>query len=94
MTDADRLVMLKTDIGISTTAYDMRLLQYLQSAKAEIEREGIRFPPEPPVSDEQLIVMYAAWMWRKRSTGEGMPRMIRYALNNRLFSQKAGERDG
>lgn len=94
MTDADRLIMLKVDLGISTTAYDSRLLQYLQSAKQDIEREGITFPPEPPISDDQLIVMYAAWTWRKRATGEGMPRMLRYALNNRLLSQKAGKADG
>jgi hypothetical protein len=33
--------------------------------------------------------MYAAYLWRQRVTGEGMPRMLRYALNNRLFSRKA-----
>ena len=31
--------MLKTDLGISSTAYDERLGQYITSAKAEIERE-------------------------------------------------------
>ena len=35
--------------------------------------------------------MYAAYLWRSRTTGEGMPRMLRYALNNRLFSRKARE---
>ena len=95
MTDEERLEMLKIDLGIrSTTAYDKRLTQYLQSAKADIEREGIIFPSDISISDEQLIVMYAGWLWRKRSTGEGMPRMLRYAINNRLFAQKAGGGDG
>ncbi len=95
MTDEDRLQMLKIDLGIrSTTVYDERLTRYLQSAKIDIEREGITFPPDISISDEQLIVMYAGWLWRKRATGEGMPRMLRYAINNRLLSEKARDADG
>lgn len=37
--------------------------------------------------------MYAAYLVRKRATEEAMPRMLRWALNNRLFSQKAGGGD-
>ena len=84
------LGMLKVDLGISSTAYDSRLGQYLTSAKAEIVREGYTFPETLSVNDMQLIVMYATWMWKKRETGEGMPRMIRYLLNQRVFSQKMG----
>lgn len=51
------------------------------------------------IDDANLIVMYAAYLYRNRvkdsETGyktaisaTGMPRMLRYALNNRLFSQK------
>ena len=90
MTDANILEMLKIDLGISTTAYDSRLSQYITSAKAEITREGITLKTTE-VSDCSLVIMYAAWLWRKRESGEGMPRMIRYALNNRLFSEKVGE---
>lgn len=53
------------------------------------------------VDDANLIVMYAAWLYRKRVddslsgytsaiSATGMPRMLRYALNNRIFSQKMG----
>ena len=82
------LGMLKVDLGISSTAYDSRLGQYLTSAKTEIVREGVSFPTTLGVDDMQLIVMYATWMWKKRETGEGMPRMIRYLLNQKVFSQK------
>ena len=82
------LGMLKVDLGISSTAYDSRLGQYLTSAKAEIVREGMSFPTTLGVDDMQLIVMYATWMWKKRETGEGMPRMLRYLLNQKVFSQK------
>lgn len=84
------LDMLKIDLGISTTVYDIRLTQYIATAKAEIKREGIVID-EDSISDCSLVIMYAAWLWRKRESGEGMPRMIRYALNNRLFSEKVGE---
>lgn len=87
MTDAEKLTMLKVDLGISVTAYDARLTQYIQASKAEIGREGITLSDDS-LDDENLIIMYAAWMWRKRESGEGMPRMLRYALNNRLFAEK------
>lgn len=80
------LEMLKIDLGITTTAYDGRLSQYLIAAQREIEREGVTFPASFSLDDENLIVQYAAWMWRKRDTGEGMPRMIRWQINNRLFT--------
>lgn len=86
MTATDKLSGLKIDLGISTTAYDSRLSQYISHAEAEIQREGITL--SDGVSDGELVIMYAAWLWRRRDTGAGMPRMLRYALNNRLFSEK------
>ena len=83
MEETTKLQMLKIDLGINTSAYDSRLTQYLASAKAEIEREGVKLTDSVP--DENLIVQYAAWMWRKRDTGDGIPRMIRWQINNRIF---------
>lgn len=82
------LTMLKVDLGISTTtSYDERLTQYLATAQAEIAREGGFLEPSS-ADDMALVVMYAAWLWRKRDNMEGMPRMLRYALNNRIFQEK------
>lgn len=81
------LTAVKVDLGITTTAYDDRLGQYLDSARAAIEREGIVID-NSSVDDGNMIVMYAAHLWRKRDTGEGMPKMLRWMMNNRLFSQK------
>jgi hypothetical protein len=86
MADSELLTMLKVDLGISTTAYDERLAQYIKTAKTEITREGVTLTDS--VGDASLVVMYSAWMWRRRDTGEGMPRMVRYALNNRVLSEK------
>lgn len=87
MTDQDRLTMLKIDLGLTATAYDVRLSQYLQAAVTEIEREGCTLNLADSVSDNSLVVNYAAWLWRRRDTGEGMPRMVRYALNNLIIAQ-------
>lgn len=87
MNESTMLQMLKIDLGITTTAYDERLTQYLTSAREAIIKEGITLD-DSVISDGNLVVMYAAWMWRKRDTNEGMPRMLRWQLNNRLFGEK------
>lgn len=84
------LTMLKVDLGISTTtAYDSRLTQYLASAVAAIKQEGATTISTSDPLDGQLIVMYAAWLWRRRDSMEGMPRMLRWQLNNRIMAEKA-----
>lgn len=88
MDNQQKLDMLKVDLGLKTPAYDARLLQYIETATVEIERQGVSL--DSSISDAFLIVSYASWMWRKRDTGESMPRMLRYALNNRIFSEKMG----
>lgn len=83
--------MLKIDLGIlSSTVYDARLRQYLQSAVEAIKREGAATIDPENLADAELIVKYAAWMWRNRDNMEGMPRMVRYALNNRVLAENAG----
>lgn len=90
MTDAEKVTMLKVDLGITTTAYDERLENYLQAARKMMAREGVVLTQDDAetVDDINLNIMYAAWLWRKRDTGEGMPRMLRWELNNRVFDLK------
>lgn len=88
MSNEQLLAMLKIDLGITASLYDTRLSQYLKTAQDEIEREGVTLSPSDDVADANLVIQYAAWMWRKRDTGEGMPRMIRWQINNRLFSDE------
>lgn len=79
------LAALKTDLGITTTAYDERLLSRLHTAREEIAAEGVRELNLERERDRDLLIMYAAWRWRERASGADMPRMLRYALNNRIF---------
>lgn len=91
MADSTMLTMLKTDLGISTsTAYDVRLEQLLTAAQRAIIEEGASTLDASEPLDMQLIVMYAAWLWRRRDSMDGMPRSLRYQLNRRIFAEKAG----
>ncbi len=80
---------LRADLGVSSMAFSDRLLSRIRTAQQRIAEEGITL--QDTEADRDLVVMYAAWLWRSRVTGDGMPRMLRYALNNRLLSQKASE---
>lgn len=81
--------MLKVDLGIASNGYDQRLAQILESSEKAIIAEGASTLDNTVLEDAQLLVMYAAWIWRRRDTGEGMPRMLRWSLNNRIFAEKA-----
>ena len=88
MTTTEILEAVKIDLGTKSTAYDARLTQMIESARAYIEQEGITLTDS--VADSQPVIMYTAWLFRKRDEETGMPRMLRYALNNRVFKEKAG----
>lgn len=89
MTDADLLAALKVDLGIVGTGYDSRLTQVVSAAQEAIAREGAELDLSK-FEDCQIVIMYAGWLWRRRDSMEGMPRMLRWALNNKVFSGKMG----
>ena len=78
---------LKIDLRISTTALDPFLDGLISQAEKAIGREGITLTPS--IEDSKLIEQYAAYLYRARNDGNmGMPRFLRYMLNNRLLSEK------
>ena len=81
------LQAVKADLGITTTAYDERLTARLRMARDFITTEGITLDCQR-LDDRELVVMYAAWLWRSRDKQEPMPRMLRWNLNNRLMEEK------
>lgn len=81
------LTMLKVDLGITGERFDERLSDRLCEAQTELTAQGIVL--ENTTADRDLVVMYAAWLWRDRVTGAPMPRMLVQARNNKLFGQKA-----
>lgn len=72
---------------------DAYLTKTIQAAKTYITTEGINLTCS--AGDGMLVEMYAAYLYRRRrEENVGMPRMLRWALNNRLFSEKARATDG
>lgn len=87
MNAATLLTKMKIDLGISSTAFDSRLTDKLNTAMARIQAEGCTLTDSD--DDKDLVLMYAEWLWRERVTGNEMPRMVRWALNNRVLGPKA-----
>lgn len=89
MKDKEILAILKTDLQIAADQYDKYLKSLIHLAKEAITKEGITIQDD--VEDGMLVEMYAAYLYRKRKENvAGMPRMLRYMLNNRLLSEKMG----
>ncbi|MBD5102036.1 MAG: hypothetical protein HDT27_04935 [Subdoligranulum sp.] len=89
MTQEQLLAMVKLDLQLMTNVFDAYLIQLLTAAEQMITTEGITLTSSP--QDDQLRIMYAAYLYRKRAeNAPQMPRMLRWALNNRLFAQKGG----
>lgn len=89
MEKADKVKLLKLNLQITTGKLDGYLGFLLDSAAAMIRREGVHLVES--FEDVQLTLMYAAYLYRKRNDDPGpMPRSLRFALNNRIFSEAAG----
>lgn len=97
MSDAELLTMLESNLELildymdadAKEAKEAELLVYINSAKQYIAREGITLDLTQ-IGDCLLIVMYAGWLYEKRrdQSVSPMPRMLRWNLNNRVFSEK------
>lgn len=87
MCEEDLIAILKTDLQLSSKALDPYLTYLIRTAREFIAHEGIVLAGT--YGDEMLVEMYAAYLYRKRrEENVQMPRALRWALNNRLFSQK------
>lgn len=95
MTQADLLTLLQADLNLlSPDATRLAQLEHLIQVSLQlISREGVTLQEPYSAEDGQLVIMYAAYLFRKRATDEPMPRMLRWALNNRIFSEKARTAD-
>lgn len=82
-----KLLLLRQDLQLLHNKQDDYLKTLLDVAASMIAREGITLAES--TEDTGILVMYAAYLYRRRAERENaMPRMLRYALNNRLLSEK------
>ena len=96
----DILEMMKVDLGVlTTTLYDERFRLLISASIKAIMAEGVATLDVDDTLDQQLIAMYAEWLWRKRDGTLGtrqnvdmtvMPRSLRLLLNNRVAGEVAG----
>lgn len=95
MVRAELLMLLQADLNIlSPDVTRLVQLDHLIEVSLQlISREGVTLQEPYSAEDAQLIIMYASYLYRKRATDEPMPRMLRWALNNRIFSEKARNAD-
>lgn len=86
-----RLELLKRELmAKGSSIYDELLEMHLKSAEKAIQIEGIKLDLENEVLDNQMVIGYAAWLFRQRESPEmPMPTWLRWNMNNKLFSQHA-----
>ena len=92
MTDEYLLSMLRADLEQPSPTVNEYLLDLLGVANERIAAVGINID-EGSISDGGLIVMFAAYLYRKRKADnpkgvDKMPRMLRSAINDRLMAEK------
>ena len=88
MTSENKLVLLKQDLQMLTSANDDFLKSLILAAETAIQREGITLV-DGNMDIDMAVVQYAAYLFRKRASNEtAMPRFLRWRLNNILMSQK------
>lgn len=90
----NQLAMLKVDLGLRTVTEDQTayLASLLDAAQQRLTEDGITLTAGNAEHD-QLTVMYAAWLYRKRAEDPdktAMPPMVRLLRNSVLFGQKMG----
>lgn len=90
------LSLLKADLEKRNSVNDEYLDKLIDVAVDRIKAEGITLGES--VDDMQLVSMYAAYLYRRRTGNnegystealnpQGMPYMLRLALNNRIFAE-------
>ena len=92
------LALLKTDLGYTddsiTPEQEQYLIHKLEAARARIRKSGIDLN-EADYAHLDLLVSYAAYLYRRRDSNDPMPQSLRRALNNAIIdsvsSQEAAE---
>ena len=93
----DLLVMLQAELNMHTlpAGRSEQLQQLLSAAQVRIRQTGIT-PDLENVGDCQLIVDYAAWMWKRRAqtATAQMPPYLSLDIRNRLVAEKGRVNNG
>ena len=86
------LAFLKTDLGFLGTCppgVEDFLRGKLDQAAARIAKDGITLDLTDP-ADLQFLASFAAYLYRKRDAGSGVPPMLRDELHDRQVARSTG----
>jgi hypothetical protein len=85
MANETALAMLKADLGLLNPPASVAkyLAQLLEGAKAQIVARGVTLTES--TEDLLFTASWAAWLYRKRDAGTGMPEMLLQELRTRLI---------
>lgn len=85
----ERLLLLKLDLQRTGTipGEDEYLTQLLNAAQASLSRQGVE--PDGTADYDQLVISTAAWLYRKRVTGESEPQFLRRMRMDMIITQAA-----
>jgi len=97
-TESAAFALLRVNVGFPTAAsvpegISTLLQNDLDTATADLSAMGITLEATA-AADVNLQVMYAAWLYNKRRTGEGKPRMLASAIHNRQVSLATQDASG
>lgn len=87
------IALLKTDLGFTGKVPDevQTYMEHLIDASVtSLQGKGIVVEESEPDS-MQLLVMHAAYLYRKRINGDPMPQMLRAAINNAIVANATQE---
>ena len=86
----EAVVLLRANLGFYGSKIPDDLLNYLESllsaAFRQLARAGINLSPGK-LYDAELQVMYAAWLYRKRTDGAEKPPMLIQEIRDRQVEQ-------
>lgn len=90
----EAFALLKANVGNLHPPLEIEqlMLNCIDTASAALLDAKISLDENCP-DDLHLLAMYAAWLYRNRSSGAGKPEMLRSAMRNRQVSEATGEAD-
>ena len=91
---SEALALLKANVGNLRPPLEIEqlMLNCIDTAGAALLDAKISLDENCP-DDLHLLAMYAAWLYRNRSSGAGKPEMLRSTMRNRQVSEATGEAD-
>lgn len=88
------LALLKTDLGYTndsiTQEQEQYLIHKLEAARDDIRGAGVVLNETKPAHLD-LLVSYAAYLYRRRDSNDTMPRSLRWALNNAMTASVSAQ---